>query len=213
MQISNSSVKKLHFYLFHALLLQIDCIFLHFRVLHSESELMCEMDINFRSRNFAGLAVDLVDELVDGHLAAFLHPPYRALRAWEQDANDKFALVDGYLVHIGHLAPLHEGLDEVFEGMELDAHLTSSLIGINYPTAHLDASHHLYFRNCYLQAWLWILLTSLSMGILLHFFIHRVEPYVHGSKIDGNLTLKTCYWFVYGAILKQGFTLDPKTGE
>ncbi len=77
------------------------------------------------------------------------------------------------------------------------------------------------------QVWLVILLSSVLMGPILWVFINQLQPLARKEAIEekkivdsnadteadnGRLSLKMCYWFVYGALLKQGFTRDPKSG-
>ncbi len=71
--------------------------------------------------------------------------------------------------------------------------------------------------------WFVILASCVLMGPVLWVFVNRLQPMARpppGEKKrkeeeeeDGPLSLKMCYWFVYGALLKQGFTSDPKSGK
>ena len=69
-----------------------------------------------------------------------------------------------------------------------------------------------------------ILASSVLMGPILCVFINRLQPLARRGRRKGEeeeereevgepLSMKMCYWFVYGALLKQGFTKDPKSGE
>ena len=70
--------------------------------------------------------------------------------------------------------------------------------------------------------WLVILVSCILMGPVLWIFINRLQPLAtRGRKVEPpvearmereGMSLKMCYWFVYGALLKQGFTSDPKSG-
>ncbi len=82
------------------------------------------------------------------------------------------------------------------------------------------------------QVWLAILAACLLMGPALWVFVNRLRPIGlraaradranrddradradRGQGQDERLPLRMCYWFVYGALLKQGFTTDPKSGN
>lgn len=60
--------------------------------------------------------------------------------------------------------------------------------------------------------WLLIILSLLVVGPLIHFIIFLRAKLCKDdeSKI---YSLQSCMWFVYGALLKQGTTLSPTTGE
>ena len=60
------------------------------------------------------------------------------------------------------------------------------------------------------QVWLSILASCLTMGPILYVFINRIQPDRLGSF---GLSIQRCYWFVYGALLKQGSSLEPRSGN
>ena len=62
------------------------------------------------------------------------------------------------------------------------------------------------------DVWLAILASCIFMGPVLYVFIHRLDWRKSGEENLG-LSLPRCYWFVYGALLKQGSTVDPKSGK
>ena len=55
----------------------------------------------------------------------------------------------------------------------------------------------------------------------MYVFINLLQPLARHSKRSGSneddgcdrMTLQRCYWFVYGALLKQGSTLEPRSGK
>ena len=51
------------------------------------------------------------------------------------------------------------------------------------------------------------------MGPLLYIFINRLEPLVKKVPENERYSMRNCYWFVYGALLKQGSALEPSSGE
>ena len=50
------------------------------------------------------------------------------------------------------------------------------------------------------------------MGPLIYFFVNRLEPLVKEIPSNELYSLQKCYWFVYGALLKQGSPLEPSSG-
>lgn len=60
--------------------------------------------------------------------------------------------------------------------------------------------------------WLLIILSLLVVGPLIHFIIF-LRTKLCRDKDSKIYSLQSCMWFVYGALLKQGTTLSPTTGE
>jgi hypothetical protein len=58
-----------------------------------------------------------------------------------------------------------------------------------------------------------ILASSLLMGVIIYFFVNTFQSRIRDTGDGKTLTLMNCYWFVYGALLKQGFTVDPSSGK
>ena len=64
-----------------------------------------------------------------------------------------------------------------------------------------------------LQVWLVIIMSCIFMGPLLYMFVNYLHPMVRPKKDCDKLNLQMSYWFVYGAMLKQGSTREPRTGN
>lgn len=62
------------------------------------------------------------------------------------------------------------------------------------------------------QVWLLILVSLFAVGPIIYLLILLQTRL---CKTDDNpiYPLPSCVWFVYGALLKQGSTLSPKTGN
>lgn len=63
-----------------------------------------------------------------------------------------------------------------------------------------------------LYVWLLILLSLTAVGPIIYLMI---KLHIKFCPIDEQdmFSLPACIWFVYGALLKQGSTLSPLTGE
>ena len=63
-----------------------------------------------------------------------------------------------------------------------------------------------------------ILASCLFMAVLIYVFVNKFQRWIRGEHAnDGSdgqttLSLKECFWFVYGAMLRQGATVDPASG-
>ncbi|XP_059079423.1 glutamate receptor ionotropic, kainate glr-3-like [Tigriopus californicus] len=61
------------------------------------------------------------------------------------------------------------------------------------------------------DVWFVILASCILMGPLLYLFVAHLEPRAKTVPTTERYSLKNCYWFVYGALLKQGSSLDPSS--
>ena len=64
---------------------------------------------------------------------------------------------------------------------------------------------HFFLKGFVHQVWILITLVSLLMGGLIYTFIHLLKA--------KPLSLLRSYWFIYGALLRQGSTYEPRPGN
>lgn len=60
--------------------------------------------------------------------------------------------------------------------------------------------------------WLLILLSLTTVGPIIYFMI-KLHLKLCPRDAQDMFSLPSCIWFVYGALLKQGSTLSPITGN
>ena len=63
----------------------------------------------------------------------------------------------------------------------------------------------------YFQVWLCILSSCIFMGSFIYIFTRWFDNIF--SYSPRKLSLSEIYWFIYGAILRQGSTIDPKSSS
>ncbi|KAI5733654.1 hypothetical protein M8J76_014282 [Diaphorina citri] len=62
-----------------------------------------------------------------------------------------------------------------------------------------------------IEVWFLILISLVLIGPIMH-AIMRVRRWLSGTQSE-LYPISACTWFVYGALMKQGSTLNPRTGE
>jgi len=66
-----------------------------------------------------------------------------------------------------------------------------------------------------MKVWLILFLTVILMGPIMHIFINYLQPLARprGERDVLLSSLGECYWFVYGAVLRQGSNAIPNSSE
>ena len=71
---------------------------------------------------------------------------------------------------------------------------------------------HYYYRDYIsFQVWICILASCIFMGSFIYIFTRWFDNIFSNSP--RKLSISEVYWFIYGAILRQGSTIDPKSSN
>ena len=69
-----------------------------------------------------------------------------------------------------------------------------------------------YYLDCIsFQVWICILASCIFMGSFIYIFTRWFDNIFSNSP--RKLSISEVYWFIYGAILRQGSTIDPKSSN